>query len=91
MAKFDPMAKPFASMTEAEQKWLRDQHPRGAAVIEANKEKFGDTVEEEDAPPYEQWSNAELVDELKARKLDSSGNKAEMSARLYEYDRQHES
>lgn len=90
--KFDPMAMPFEDMTEDQQNWLRDQHPRGAAVIEANKAKFQmDTAETEEAPPYEEWTVKELSEEAQARGLKKSGTQEELVNRLYDHDKQNES
>lgn len=50
---------------------------------EVVQSQAGDSeTSEDDAPPYEEWSNEELRDELKARDLSTSGKKAELIARL---------
>jgi len=41
-----------------------------------------ETPEQEAVPPYIEWSNAELQDELRARGLTTSGDKATMANRL---------
>lgn len=45
-----------------------------------------DSNEDEEIPPYWEWSKSELVEELKARGLDTSGRKEELVARLEEDD-----
>jgi len=45
-----------------------------------------DNDEDEEIPPYWEWSKSELVEELKARGLDTSGRKEELVARLEEDD-----
>ena len=46
--------------------------------------------QEEEVRPYEEWTNEELSEELKARELPHSGNKAELVARLEEHDKSDE-
>jgi SAP domain-containing protein len=43
--------------------------------------------EEEEVPPYDQWSRDELIAELKVRKLSTVGKNDELVERLEENDR----
>ncbi len=69
-------------------------HSRGQhQIVEMLEEKFGpvgEPVDETDEPdtdaPYEEWTVAELQAELKGRQLSSDGKKADLVARLHEYD-----
>lgn len=46
----------------------------------------GDPPEEEDLPPYEEWSHQELVEESKVRGLSTDGSVDDLAFRLLEYD-----
>lgn len=90
----DPMSKPYDKLPEDYQAWLRDQHPRGAQIIEANKQKFSEDQSEDEGdeiPPYSAWSKEELVKEAEFRGLSKSGNKEELVARLEAHDEEQES
>lgn len=84
----------FEDLPEAEQIWLRDQHPRGAQIIaemNARYESQPVVEEDDDVPPYEEWEYKDLQAEAKARGLDASGKKEELVARLNEHDVETES
>lgn len=96
----------FEDLSEAEQKWLRDQHPRGAQIIAdmmardtgesttaqdvVDAQRSPQSASEPDVPPYEKWSKKELVEETRARGLDTDGNKDELVSRLYTHDEETE-
>lgn len=83
----------FEDLSEEEQLWLRDQHPRGAQIIEEMKarEEPAEQEPEEDVPPYEQWSYKDLQAEAKARGLSGAGTSEELVTRLNENDAETES
>lgn len=60
------------------------QKPRGGPV--ADTQAYDEQEEGDVDVPYEEWSRAELVTELKARKLKFSGKDDELVARLNEND-----
>lgn len=45
--------------------------------------------DDEDLPPYEEWSKVDLVAEAEARGIDKSGTKDDLAMRLMEYDETH--
>jgi hypothetical protein len=70
--------------------FLQDQHPRGQMILDGMPRK-GEDSEEEEVPPYEKWTVADLKAELKARELSTSGKQEELALRLYENDEAEES
>lgn len=96
MSRDIPMDRP---LSESDRKYLED---RGSyPLIDRLDQEFGnisnDGEEPEDVfdgddgddgpdPGYEEWTAEELREELRERKLSSTGTKAEMAARLREAD-----
>lgn len=85
----------YEDLSDADKLWLRDQHPRGAAIIAAMKSRDQDeevTAQEvvqeqrEEVPPYEQWSLDDLRNEAAARQLSTKGNQATLAKRLNDHD-----
>lgn len=60
-----------------------------ASVLERGMRKTTDVDlpdDDEDLPPYEEWSRDELVAECTARELSTEGSDEELAIRLMEYD-----
>lgn len=83
----------YEDLSEEEQLWLRDQHPRGAQIIAEMKarESGAVVIEDDDVPPYSEWEYKELQAEAKARDLNASGTKEDLISRLNENDAENES
>jgi hypothetical protein len=84
----DPM------VAELDRQWENYQYRVQALKDAGEWEEDEESEEVEEAPPYEQWKKAELIDEVNERnagredddKIDSSGTKDELVARLYADD-----
>src|SRR5688572_15588949 len=79
-------------VAELDRQWENYQHR--VEQLKAAGEWEDDDEEVEEAPPYEQWKKTELIDEINERnstrededKIDSSGTKDDLVARLYRDD-----
>lgn len=61
-----------------------------ALVGDADTDEDDEEDSEDDVPPYSEWSNEELREQLKGRGLSAGGPKAELVARLEEDDAKQE-
>lgn len=57
--------------------------------LKAENDHMDEVDHLDDEPPYDRWTNDELRAELSARKLDTTGKKVEMVARLEKWDEEH--
>lgn len=63
---------------EAEEEGDEDEDEDGAGDEDEGEDEEG----EEEVPPYDEWTTAELREELEARELNPKGNKAQLVERL---------
>lgn len=74
---------PMWADSRIKERWLA----RYSEEALAEEEEDDSVVEDEEGDDYETWTNDELRVELSKRKLSVDGKKAEMVARLREYDK----
>jgi hypothetical protein len=67
-----------------------DEDLRGLDVVPDEPGDDSEPESDEEVPPYEEWSLAELKEEAEARELATTGNKARIIARLEEDDESEE-
>lgn len=81
-------------LSKEDRAWA-EQFSLNVPLIQQNDAEFsdpaggslaGEDLDEEDVRPYEEWTVAELKDELKARGLTVSGTQPELAARLRAHD-----
>jgi hypothetical protein len=89
-------------LSKADRQYLADRDPRYRDVLggttspqdvgvqgsEPSLSTGTATATVTETPPYEEWHNNELQNELAERGLSTSGNKAEMVARLQQDDQE---